>query len=91
MNNQLHIFTVPRSDSDTDEIVALPSGAAAFTESIGRIGVVSPRGNFVEFAVPGKPDGLLLDRDGNLWYTDQDGLRMIRNFLQTTQAAMRSL
>jgi streptogramin lyase len=91
MNNHLHIFTVPRNDGGTDEIVALPNGDAAFTESIGRIGIVSPRGNFVEFAVPGKPDGLLLDRDGNLWYTDQNSVRMIPNFLQAAQAAMQSL
>ena len=90
-NKQFHIFTVPRNDSDSDQIIALPNGDAAFTENVGRIGIVSPRGNFVEFTVPGKPDGLLLDRDGNLWYTDQSSLRMIPNFLQVTRAAMQSL
>jgi virginiamycin B lyase len=91
MNNQIHIFTVPRSDGGADDIVALPNGEAAFTEHIGRIGIVSPRGNFVEFTVPGKPDGILLDKDGNLWYTDQDSVRMIPKFLQVTQAATQSL
>jgi virginiamycin B lyase len=90
-NNQAHVFTVPRSDSDADEIIALPNGNAAFSESSGRIGIVSPRGRFVEFSVPGEPDGLLLDMSGNLWYTDGDNLRMIPNFLQSTQGATESL
>jgi virginiamycin B lyase len=89
-DNQLHIFTVPRDNSDADEIIALPNGDAAFSESSGRIGIVSPRGGFVEFTVPGKADGLLLDRSGNLWYTDQNDLRMIPDFLRLTQGATQS-
>jgi streptogramin lyase len=90
-DNQLHAFTVPRSDSDADEIIALPNGDAAFSESSGRIGIISPRGGFVEFTVPGEPDGLLLDTSGNLWYTDRDDLRMIPDFLRVTQGATQYL
>ncbi|HEV3090595.1 MAG TPA: hypothetical protein VGX91_04025 [Candidatus Cybelea sp.] len=86
-NNQPHVFTVPRSDSGADEIISLPNGDAAFSESSGRIGIVSPRGRFVEFTVPGTPDGLLLDKSGNLWYTDGDNLRIIPDFLRATQSA----
>jgi virginiamycin B lyase len=89
--NQIHMFTVPRSDSDADEIIALPNGDAAFSESSARIGIVSPRGRFVEFTVPGQPDGLLLDKSGNLWYTDGDDLRMIPDFLRASQRATQAL
>jgi|GEM_PF-2695354 streptogramin lyase len=90
-NNQSHIFTVQRNDGSTGEIVELPNGDAAFTEDVGRIGIVSPQGEFVEFAVPGQPDDLLLDREGNLWYTDRNSVRVIRNFLQVTRSATQIL
>jgi virginiamycin B lyase len=91
MDNQLHAFTVPRSDSAADEIIALPNEDAAFSEGSGRIGIVSLRGRFAEFTVPGTPDGLLLDRHGNLWYTDGSNVRMIPDFLRVTQEAIQSL
>ena len=91
MDNQLQTFSVPRDDSAADEIIALPNGDAAFSEGSGRIGIVSPRGRFVEFKVPGTPDGLLLDSSGNLWYTDGNNLRMISDFLRVTQRETQSL
>jgi virginiamycin B lyase len=90
VDNQLRTFTVPRDDSAADEIIALPNGDAAFSEGSGRIGIVSPRGRFVEFSVQGTPDGLLLDKSGNLWYTDGNNLRMIPDFLRATQEPTQS-
>lgn len=91
MENKLHLFTVPRSDGGTGQIVTLPNGDAAFTEDVGRIGIISRYGNFAEFAVPGNPDSLLFDREGNLWYTDPNSVRMIPNFLQITQPETQGL
>lgn len=91
MENKLHLFTVPRNDGSTGQIVTLPNGNAAFTEDVGRIGIASPEGKVVEFAVPGNPDSLLLDRKGNLWYTDPHSVRVIRDFLQATHSATQSL
>lgn len=90
-NNHAHMFTVPRRDSGADEIIALPNGDAAFSEGSGRIGIVSRRGRFMEFTVPGSPGGLLLDKSGNLWYTDGDNLRMVPDFLRTSQKATQTL
>jgi len=85
-DGSIRTSVVPRTDSRPDDILPLPDGRAAFSEtSGGRIGIVDPSGNLREWRVGGSPNSLLLDTNGNLWFTDGDSIKIIPAFLQATR------
>lgn len=71
-NGQTVLYTLPHADSRPLGIVAGPN-AMWFTEETGdRVGRIDAGGAVQEFTVPtsgGKPTGIALGTDGNLWIT----------------------
>lgn len=74
-------FRIPTSNASPDGIVVGPDGNLWFTETVGKIGSVSPKGKFVEFSLTsdsGVIAGITVGADGNLWFTELDGNRIGR-------------
>lgn len=70
-------YRVPSKRPSVNRITLGPDGNLWFTEGAGRIGRMTPAGDFTEFPTPasvaGKdsnPFDITVGPDGNLWYTD---------------------
>jgi virginiamycin B lyase len=74
-------FPIPTANSGPIGIAEGPDGNLWFTESVGKIGRITPAGVITEFTVPttgGGPDGITAGPDGNLWFTEAEANKIGR-------------
>src|SRR5262249_24995658 len=69
-------FLLPTGVGRPIGITAGPDGNLWFTESVGKIGRITPAGTITEFPIPtagSAPYRITAGPDGNLWFTELSG------------------